>query len=531
MQAARVYATLFGLERPYEYQARCFEAIADWQGPLFVRAPCGAGKTEAVAAPFFAQFLENSFPLAARLIYVLPTQALCNQLASRLGAAASKLAHPLVVDVHHGAHPEDAFFLADVVVTTLDQFVYGYVRQSAHLGRHLDLPAGSIATAFVVFDEAHLYQSAYTFSILRAVLELLFAARVPFAVVTATMPCSLLSDFCQTVKLREIECLEDVGPERAVQLQLEERPLLGSGGLNDVALTALREAQRTLIVTNRVRDAQTIYEALCGLGFAPTLVHSRFTVADRKRKEEEIEEKLGRNGQGGIVVSTQVCEAGLNISCDLLLTDLAPADSLIQRLGRCARFGGQGRAIVFSASPGPYEEEHLAATQRWLAEHPEFNPAEYAQTLPLADAMSYRADDVAARDSLIDLYEATLYAEERARNLSVREGKYLFGLVATPEQARELLERGDEEEFRQRLVSLDYATAQSLARAGVFGPVQQGKSGVRPKKLLAISWNKKQRRREVDEARAGLLPLGTYLIDPEHYDSEKGVIGDDHAGA
>jgi CRISPR-associated endonuclease/helicase Cas3 len=157
-----------------------------------LRAPCGSGKTEAAVAPFLHQFITHDYLLAPRLIYVLTTRALCDSLAQRLARYAAAIDSRVVVETHHGAHPAEPFFFSDVVVTTLDQFIYAYARAASYLGsagigRHLDLPAGAIANAFVVFDEAHMYEP-YSHALMRAMVEMLFEARVPFLFMTATTP-------------------------------------------------------------------------------------------------------------------------------------------------------------------------------------------------------------------------------------------------------------------------------------------------------------------------------------------------------
>ncbi|MBC7099997.1 hypothetical protein H5T52_12995, partial [Candidatus Bipolaricaulota bacterium] len=70
-----------------------------------------------------------------------------------------------------------------------------------------------------------------------------------------------------------------------------------------------------------------------------------------------------------LLIATQVVEAGLDISCDCLLTELAPVDALIQRAGRCARWGGEGSVQVYDVeSAAPYEKGLMDRTRQILAE-------------------------------------------------------------------------------------------------------------------------------------------------------------------
>jgi len=108
-----------------------------------------------------------------------------------------------------------------------------------------------------------------------------------------------------------------------------------------------QEGTLTLVVVNRVDRAQEIYEALTG-GKKPlydyakvALVHSRFRPRDRKRHES-----LLSGGGDRIVIATQAIEAGVDVSARLLITELAPWSSLVQRFGRCNRRGEHSDAQI-----------------------------------------------------------------------------------------------------------------------------------------------------------------------------------------
>jgi len=367
MDAVTFYMRIMGIEQPYAHQRALFEVLTAGTPPATVlRAPCGSGKTEAAVAPFLHQFVTQDFSLAPRLIYVLPTRALCDTLAQRIARYATAVDPRIVVEAHHGGHPAEPFFFSDVVVTTLDQFIYAYARAASHLGssgvgRHLDLPAGAIASSFVVFDEAHMYEP-YSHALMRAMVEMLFETNIPFLFMTATMPQTLLADYSERVNFTPVlyQPPAVAMPPRRLKLDLCQEPLLSppddgeqSVTLHPLAGELLRSHPRALVVVNTVARAQAVYRAMRAMRDDVVLIHSRFTAGDRRRLEVEVTRGLGRAGPGGVVVSTQVCEVGLDISTDLLLTDLAPADALVQRAGRCVRFGGDGRMIIFAADAPP----------------------------------------------------------------------------------------------------------------------------------------------------------------------------------
>ena len=109
----------------------------------------------------------------------------------------------------------------------------------------------------------------------------------------------------------------------------------------------------TLVVLNTVKGALDVWRALRrdktlkGAETDIRLVHSRFRPAERQPwREGFLNREACGTGTNRIIVSTQVVEAGVDISASLLVTELAPWPSMVQRFGRCARWGGTGQVIV-----------------------------------------------------------------------------------------------------------------------------------------------------------------------------------------
>lgn len=136
----------------------------------------------------------------------------------------------------------------------------------------------------------------------------------------------------------------------------------------------------TLVVCNTVPWAMAVHDQLTKMlakGDSPPavhLVHSRFRGCERERWSREF---LARRFCGPdanrIIVSTQVVEAGVDISAGALVTELAPWPSLVQRLGRCARYGGEGKATIVDRQLAekqclPYTPDQLAAARQALAQ-------------------------------------------------------------------------------------------------------------------------------------------------------------------
>jgi CRISPR-associated endonuclease/helicase Cas3 len=123
----------------------------------------------------------------------------------------------------------------------------------------------------------------------------------------------------------------------------------------------------TLVVCNTVDRACRAFDAIREEGGSNELelVHSRFRPAERKRWREEFLSRSACTSEvNRIIVATQVVEAGVDISASCLITELAPWPSLVQRFGRCARYGGSGQVLVVDRSQDkdgapPYHPEEL----------------------------------------------------------------------------------------------------------------------------------------------------------------------------
>ena len=152
----------------------------------------------------------------------------------------------------------------------------------------------------------------------------------------------------------------------------------------------------TLVVVNTVDRAIELYKALqakCvpdpkrGKALLVTspldalqpqimLLHSRFRPPDRRKK---IAQLLRMQDEGGIVISTQVIEAGVDISARVMFTELAPWASLVQRVGRCNRKGEYEKADVFWVDLDedralPYAVEELTAARTQLLQMQNMGP-------------------------------------------------------------------------------------------------------------------------------------------------------------
>jgi len=131
---------------------------------------------------------------------------------------------------------------------------------------------------------------------------------------------------------------------------------------------AHRPQTLTLVIVNRVKRAQRVFAELEKLTKSKTdpltaqlaLIHARFRPADRSRNEELLFSS-DLPDAGRIVVATQAIEAGVDVSAATLVTELAPWSSLVQRFGRCNRYGEfeNSRVIVVQLEPKDEKDDRV----------------------------------------------------------------------------------------------------------------------------------------------------------------------------
>jgi len=104
---------------------------------------------------------------------------------------------------------------------------------------------------------------------------------------------------------------------------------------------------RALIIFNTVKDAIKFYELYASKNGTDhlALIHSRFSEMDRRRKIERLNQL--KSSKRYVVIATQVVEAGVDMSSDILISELAPANSLVQRFGRFLRYDDEKNGCAY----------------------------------------------------------------------------------------------------------------------------------------------------------------------------------------
>lgn len=393
-------------KRPFPYQERLATTL---KLPTLLTGPTGTGKTAAVVLSWLwrrhyaqADIRQNT---PRRLIYCLPMRSLVEQTY----AAVQHWLQQAGLDAEVGLHLLMGGAVSDrweaepekdcVLVGTQDQLLSRALNRGYGMSRyrwpmHFALLNND---CLWIMDEVQLMGAG-----LRTTAQLQgFRERFGMYGTTqslwmsATLDPSLLETINYTPDLSQIHELTDADRTNEtlrLRVQAQKRLLraktncIGKEGeyvkeLAQEVIVAHQPDSLTLVICNQVSRAQALYQALAKQTQEHlALIHSRFRAAERRALNQALREEQLR----GIWVATQAIEAGVDISAHTLFTELAPWSSLVQRFGRCNRYGEcSDRATVYwidlpdgeKEQASPYGPDLLKQSRSLLETLTEVGPA------------------------------------------------------------------------------------------------------------------------------------------------------------
>lgn len=366
-------------------------------GIIVIEAPMGIGKTE-IALTAAEQLGYSS---GRDGLYIgLPTQATTNAMFDRVNEWLENIAEEenehVSIKLMHGKsmfnqtysnlpHAENIVDEDDdsgtVIVNSwfsgkksiLTKFTVGTIDNLLLMGlkqKHLFLRHFGFSGKVVVIDEAHAYD-AYMNSYLYKAIEWLGAYHVPVVVLSATLPKDkriklfgsylrgkfgkwkdkvIFPDNWESEEAypllsyldgTHVGQVTDFGNADAVQKKSVHihRLDVSDEEIIENVLEMTRDGGIAGIIVNTVKRAQKLAELVPG-DVKLMVLHSAFLAPDRAKKEKKLQDTIGKHGnrpQRMIVIGTQVLEQSLDIDFDVLYTDIAPMDLILQRIGRLHR--------------------------------------------------------------------------------------------------------------------------------------------------------------------------------------------------
>lgn len=386
------YENYFNFD-PHPIQQKMSQIIADSLDPgiIIIEAPMGMGKTEvALTAADQLAFKTGR----TGLFFGLPTQATSNAMFSRVKEWLSNIAKSqkenfsiklmtskaqFVKEFTELPYAENVQTAGAVTInewfsgkkSILNPFTIGTIDQLLMMGlkqRHLFLRHLGISGKIVIIDEIHAYDS-YMSSYLVKVIEWLGAYHVPVIALSATLPKEKRKAFIEAYakgkygskRIIKTEINWEKSEAYPLLTMLDGKDLKQTSNFPDTSKTQtvvkvirLKATAPDLIATvqNKIKDGgvagiivNTVKRAqelakLISEDFPKLILHSSFLAPDREKQEEELQSLIGKSGKRPdklIVIGTQVLEQSLDIDFDVLFTDIAPMDLILQRIGRLHR--------------------------------------------------------------------------------------------------------------------------------------------------------------------------------------------------
>ena len=456
-------ATLFSFRlRPMQAAARDI-ALPDGATLAFIEDETGSGKTEAALSLAHRMLRAGK---GSGLFFALPTMATADAMFLRARRIVGDMFEqpPSLTLAHGRAGLSGAFrevqagggasddvvcgpwladsrrraLLATVGVGTIDQALLAALPTKFATLRHWGL-----SRKVLIVDEVHELGDPYLATELSTLLRLHAAQGGSAILMTATLPLAqrrdLAAAFAEGAGLaapepmpRDYPALTIVGGAHVADFgnagsdtvsdldafrkkgPVVIRRIDTPGEAERVIREAARDGAACVWIRNSVDDAIAALEALRAAGVPADLLHARFALIDRKRAEARALDVFGKESgdarRGRVLVATQVVEASLDLDFDVMVSDLAPIASLIQRAGRLWRHMDRRPA---GARPTRHPTLHVLApdpdariSARWLHR---LQPGG-AWVYPVADqwrtarALAH-AGEIRAPDGLRDLIE------------------------------------------------------------------------------------------------------------------------------
>ena len=342
----------------YQHQKDCSQTL----GNVILTAPTGSGKTESAFLWIRKHFEENQ---KGRIFYILPFTASINAMFERLSAVIEdgkvgmlhgKLSAYLnnYFDEHQYSHSTKKEAIDELkhkfkYVTTPIKICTPFQLLKHIFGlKGFEQGLFEWTNGYLIFDEIHAYD-AKTFAQIKVLLE--FATKylnVKVIVMTATLP-----QFLRKHIESAIGVFTPINADQKLFYAFKRHQVVLKDGLLennlDIIKADLKAGKKVLVVCNTVAQSQKIFAELKDAVNKSVLLHGSFNGTDRNKHEQTLllSEKSTEIADVNLLVGTQAIEVSLDIDFDVIYTEPAPIDALLQRFGRVNRKRGKGIAKCY----------------------------------------------------------------------------------------------------------------------------------------------------------------------------------------
>jgi len=308
---------------------------------LFVQIPTGQGKTEASLLWAVNQNQQQ------KIIYLLPTMVTTNKMWHRMrdffddervalshGTAQYILKEntEIEADKLRTHYLQNRSFFKAITVATIDQLIYSFFNWGYWV-----LTGSAAYNAKIIIDEIHIYDG-FTLGLLLKTMECIVPFHTQFALMSASLPEIIKDEIEKILPQSSYKIIKETAFDNKQRHILQTEDDLIDGQIENIRKDFNSEKlNKVLIVCNTVRKAREIFDKFEKVPKEQKMLyHSQFILKDKNEKENELD-KVKDKEDGFIAVCTQIVEVSLDIDFDVLYTENAPIDAIIQRLGRVNR--------------------------------------------------------------------------------------------------------------------------------------------------------------------------------------------------
>jgi CRISPR-associated endonuclease/helicase Cas3 len=332
-------------KKGYDFYSHQQEAFAT-EGNVILTAPTGSGKTETAML-----WLQRQMQISGqgRVFYILPFTASINAMYERLvqdiksrnkvGLLHGKLSSyldNLVEKENPQISKEQRHYLThkikedyQTLVTPLKIVTPFQLLKHVFGIKGFEKGIFEWVGGYLIFDEIHAYNSGVFAQIVVLIEFAIKYLRVKVLIMTATLPTFLKNELQKAIG----SYTEISAKDKLYQQFTRHRVILKDGLLSantDIIQADLSSGKKVLVVCNTVEQSQKVYSELKSNN--KVLLHGSFNAFDRNKKESEL-----KKDDVKLLVGTQAIEVSLDIDYDVIYTEPAPIDALIQRFGRVNR--------------------------------------------------------------------------------------------------------------------------------------------------------------------------------------------------
>ncbi|MCX7884911.1 MAG: CRISPR-associated helicase Cas3' [Caloramator sp.] len=338
------------------------EKALNIKGSAFLTAPTGSGKTEASLLWALNNQTED---FKKRTFYILPYTASINAMYKRLcryfGSDKVGILHNKASYFIYKEICEDDKQRAKIEAKKIQDQTKKIFRPYKVLTPHqvfknffgikgFEQRISEMTGSLFILDEIHAYDARTTALILKC-CENLKSLGAEFFIMSATMPKFIKDMFSNCLDIKNFIYM----PESELENFTRHRVKVLDGKIDDYInriIEDIKNDKKVLVICNSVSKAQSIYKILKDYSPSSRLLHGRLILKDREKLEQDIDNIK-------LLIATQVVEVSLDIDFDVLYTEPAPIDSLIQRFGRVNRKREKGICIVNVFSIGSEKDKFI----------------------------------------------------------------------------------------------------------------------------------------------------------------------------